>query len=198
MTTHNGFRIHVQHLICLLCTFSLFGLSGCGAPFKVAPLPKTPSADFATEAAPGGLAVSGALLKDEERSFAQFDANLPLAGIIAVEVQLTNRGSEPVPARALKFELHDAAGTNFKRLEPKKALERLMKFYGKGSYVKDGYRQTREGFESLTLPLTSPLAHQEERRGFLFFEAKGDVAGLSGLTLSITGGASPIKLKLDQ
>src|SRR6266545_3522723 len=111
---------HLIHLLCgiwLLCGICLFALSGCGAPFKVAPLPKTSSTDFATEAAPGSLAVSAALLKDEDRSFAQFDANLPLAGIVAVEVQVTNRASEPLAALALKFELRDAAGASYKQLE---------------------------------------------------------------------------------
>jgi len=190
--------MRINQLIYLFCGIWFFALSGCGAPFKVAPLPKASPTDFATEAAPGSLAVSAALLKDEERSFAQFDANLPLAGVVAVEVQVTNRGSEPLAARALKFELRDAAGVSYKQLEPKKALERLMKFYGKSSYVKDSYRQTRESFESLALPITSPLAPQEERHGFLFFEAKRDVASLSGLTLSVIGGSTPIKLKLNQ
>ncbi len=190
--------MRIKQLIYLFCGLWFFALNGCGAPFKVAPLPKTSSTDLATEAAPGSLAVSAALLKDEDRSFAQFDANLPLAGIIAVEVQLTNRASEPLAGRALKFELRDAAGTSYKRLEPKKALERLMKFHGKSSYVKDSYRQTRESFEALALPVTASLASQAEWRGYLFFEAKRDVASLAGLTLSVMGGSAPITLKLNQ
>jgi hypothetical protein len=189
--------MRIKQLIYLLCGLWFLTLSGCGAPFKVAPLPKTPSSDLAAEAASASLSLSAALLKDEERSFAQFDANLPMAGIIAVEVQLTNRASEPLAGRALKFELRDAAGTSYKRLEPKKALERLMKFYGKSSYVKDSYRQTREGFDALALPLVAPLASQAERRGFLFFESTRDVASLTGLTLSVVGGSTPIKLKLN-
>lgn len=198
MTTLNGSTMRVKQLIYLLCGIWLFAASSCGTPFKVAPLPQAPPTDFATGAAPGSLAVSAALLKDEDRSLAQFDANLPLAGIVAIEVQVTNRGSEPLAARALKFELRDAAGTSYKQLEPKKALERLMKFYGKSSYVKDSYRQTRDSFEALSFPLASPLASQEERRGYLFFEAKRDVASLAGLALSVTGGSAPIKLKLNQ
>jgi hypothetical protein len=172
-------------------------LSGCGALFNVAPLPKSPPGNLATETAPGGLEIGAALLLNEERSFAQFDANLPLAGVIAVEAQLTNRAGAPVEARRLKFEVRDSAGRKYKQLKPKQALERLMKFYGKSNYLKASYREARESFEAIALPLDAPLAPREERRGFLFFEAKRDVAELSGLTLSVKGGPSPLTVSLN-
>lgn len=198
MATSNYSGRRVKLIICSLCGLWLFTLTGCGSVFKVAPLPKTPSPDHIIEAASGSLSASAALLKDDERSFTQFGANLPLAGIIAVEVQLTNRANQAITPRALKFELRDTAGANYKQLAPKKALDRLMKFYGKSSYVKDSYQQTRDSFELLALPVASALEPQKERRGFIFFEAKRDVLSLTGLTLSITGGSAPIKLKLNE
>jgi len=185
-----------QRILYLIFWLSLLALCGCGPLFKVAPLPKSPPADLVTATAPGGLEIGASALTDDISAIEQFGANLPLAGLVAVEVELTNRGTEPIKASALRFELRDAAGGRYKRLETKKALGRLMKYYQKRTYLKESYRQTRESMESLALPLSSPLAPQEERHGFLFFEAKQDVAQLTGLTLSVEGGPSPIEMKL--
>jgi hypothetical protein len=187
-----------QPMTYLMLCLGLLALGGCTGPtFKVAPLPKAPPADAATGAA-GNLEVSAAALTDDERALEQFDANLRLAGVSAVEVQLRNRAAEAFQAAALRFELRDAAGTTYRRLEPKKALQQLMKYYGKSVYLKESHRQTQERFDGLALAATA-LAPQEERRGFLFFEAKRkeDAAKLSGLTLHISGGAAPITLQLN-
>jgi len=185
----------------LICGLWLLLLSGCGPLFKVAPRPASPPADApanaAASATPGGFDVSASALTDDERALELFGANLPLAGLVAVEVRLTNHTAEPIQVDQLKFELRDAAGASYKRLAPKEALKRLMKFYRKSAYLKESYRQTREGFEALALPAASALAPQEERRGFLFFEAKRGAATLSGLILSVAGGRAPITLRLN-
>jgi hypothetical protein len=66
---------------------------GCGQLYRVAPLarverglPSSRLADLVIEAR--GL--------DGDRSLEQFDANLPMAGVLAVEVRLTNRGAAPL------------------------------------------------------------------------------------------------------
>jgi len=188
--------MHIKQAIYFIFGLALIILSGCGPLFKVAPLPKSPPADLVTATAPNGLEVGASALTDDISAIEQFGANLPLAGLVAVKVELMNRGTEPIKASALRFELRDAAGGRYQRLETKKALGRLMKYYQKRTYLKESYRQTRESMESLALPLSSPLAPQEKRHGFIFFEAKQDVARLTGLTLSMEGGPSPIELKL--
>jgi hypothetical protein len=172
-------------------------LTSCGTLFKVAPLPANPPADLVTSAMPGGLEVSASALTEDNRALAQFGANLPLAGFVAVEVRLSNRATEPIKVGKLKFELRDSTGGKYRAIKPEWALGRLLKFYGKGTYLKESYRQTRESFEALALALDAPLAPQEERRGFLFFDTKREVTGLSGLALEVKGGAAPIKLQLN-
>ncbi|HZS04883.1 MAG TPA: hypothetical protein VFD58_08625 [Blastocatellia bacterium] len=180
--------MRIRRIIPLFIGLWLLALPGCsGQLYKVAPRPVVSPSDFPAGTASGNLEVSAFALTDDDRAFEQFGANLPLAGLVAVDVKLTNRTASPINSRSLRFELSDATGAKFKQLEPKKALGRLMKFYGVRFYALEARRVTRERFETLSLPLAAPLAPQEERRGLLFFEVKRDVAGLVGLTLSIAG-----------
>ncbi len=161
-------------------------LASCGGQlFKVVPRPVSPPAELIAAPASGNLEVSAFAVADDDRAFEQFGANLPLAGLIAVDARLMNRTAAPINARALKFELRDATGKQFKIIAPKKALKRLMKFYQMRIYGLEAYRRTRADLETLALQTDHPLAPQEERRGVLFFEAKRDVAALAGLTLSV-------------
>src|SRR5262249_28663781 len=118
-------------------------------------------------------------------------------GLIAVDVRLVNRTAEPVQLGVLRWELHDGSGTPFKLLTPKEALARVMSHYGKRIYSPAAYQQTLGKYEALALLLNASLASQEERRGFLFFETKYEATSLAGLTLTLTGAASPINVKLN-
>lgn len=170
-------------------------LCGCrGQLYKVAAPPKVTPPPLAP-AESGLIAAARALTSDE--AMEQFDANLPLAGLVAIDVRLVNQTAEGVQLGALRWELSDGGGTLFKLLTPKKALARVMSYYGNRLYLPTAYQQTLEKYEALALPLTATLAPQEERRGFLFFETKYEVTGISGLTLTIAGQASLITLKLN-
>jgi hypothetical protein len=180
-------KLFVLALACL-------ALSACGGqlykvatPSKSAPPPVTDTQ--------GVSATAKALNGDE--GLEQFDANLLLAGIVAVNVRLTNSTAEPVQFSLLRPELHDGGNTLFKLLTPKQALKRVMSYYGNRLYAKAAYAQTLADYEALGLPLTATLAPQEERRGFLFFETKADATTLTGLTLTLNGLPTPITLKLD-
>jgi len=170
-------------------------LGGCsGQLYKVAAPPKT-TPPILAPAANGVLAAAKALTGDE--AMEQFEANLLLASVIAVDVRLVNQTAEPVQLGTPSWELRDSGGTLFKLLAPKQALARVMGYYGKRLYSPGGYQQTLEKYETLALPLSFTLAPREERRGFLFFETKYEATGVSGLTLTIAGPAGPIKLKLN-
>jgi hypothetical protein len=174
-------------------------LSGCGGQlYKVATPPKAAPPSL-TPAKSGLVAAARALTGDE--TMEQFDANLLLAGLVVVDVRLANHTVEPVQLGALRWELNDSSGTIYKLLAPKQALARVMSYYGKRLYQPAAYQQTLEKYETLALPLSTSsnaiLAQQEERRGFLFFETKYEATGVSGLTLTIAGQASPISLKLN-
>lgn len=175
--------------------FACLALSACGGQlYKVATPVKSPSPPLAAEAA--GLRVAAKALNGDE-GLEQFDANLLLAGLVAVDVRLANRATEAVPLALLRPELHDSGNALFKLLTPKQALKRVMRYYGNRLYAKAAYAQTLADYEALGLPLTVTLASQEERRGFLFFETKADATTLNGLTLTLNGLPTPVIVKLD-
>lgn len=181
-------KLFVPVLACL-------ALSACsGQLYKVATPPKSAPPALATDAQ--GLSVAAKVLNGDE-GLAQFDANLSLAGIVAVNVSLTNPTAEPVQFSLLRPELHDSGNTLFKLLTPKQALKRVMRYYGNRLYAKAAYAQTLADYEALGLPLTATLAPQEDRHGFLFFETKADATTLTGLTLTLNDLPTPITLKLD-
>ena len=179
------------------CLFAvcLLALSACGGqlykvatPAKVAPPPLT--------AADNELSVAAKVLTGDE-SLAQFDANLLLAGIVAVDVRLANRTATAIPLNTLRWDLNDGGRTLFKLLPPKKALKRVMEYYGNTVYRADAYQNTYDSYERLALPLATNLEASAEMRGFLFFESKYEATGLTGLTLTVSGSGTPLQVKLN-
>jgi hypothetical protein len=172
----------------ILC---LFIVTGCGGQlYKVAPLPKSAPPEISTGNATG-LNI-GATLADGDRSVEQFEANLPLAGVIAVDVQLTNQSSGSIDAKDLKFELSDER--RFKQIQPKKALSKVIDYYGNSFYRVDARKRTQESYEAIALKLKGTIAPGETRRGYLFFET--EITNLSGLTLTVKGVGEPISVNL--
>lgn len=185
----------IKNLACLLAAFAF---AGCGAPlYNVGPIPKSLPADAATSATAKGLEVSAATIREDDEAFARFGGNLPLAGIVAVDVRVANPTNRSLDPGRLKFELRDAAGKKLKRLDAKQALKRLMKFNRIENYFIESYRRTREAFASRVFPHAVMLVPGAEARGVVFFDAKRDVTKLGPLTLRITGGASPVVLQLN-
>jgi hypothetical protein len=171
-------------------------LSACSVPlYKVAPLPQNTPVEAGQTATANALEVTATALTDDDQAFARFDANLPLAGLVVVDITLLNRAAAPITD--LKFELQDATGKRFPQLEAKKALKQMMKFEGVRLYPIEGKRQTLEQLQTITLPKKLRLAAQEEKRGVLFFHAKQDAAGLKGLVLTVKGSPQPIRLALN-
>jgi hypothetical protein len=184
----NAFRI-LLFLAAVACTFSACGgqLYKVATPVKVAPPPLA--------AEEGELVVAAQPLNGDE-AMEQFDANLLLAGVVAVDVRLANRTASAIPLNVLRWDLNDGGKTLFKLLPPKKALKRVMKFYGNRLYGRAAYQKTYENYERLALPLATSLEAQSELRGFLFFESKYEATGLNALTLTISGQGEPLQVKL--
>ncbi|MFN0084465.1 MAG: hypothetical protein ACKVX9_03675 [Blastocatellia bacterium] len=169
-------------LLCLL-------LAGCGGRlYNVAPLPSA-SAPEATTGAAAGLNV-GAMALEGDEALERFSANLPLAGVIAVDVRLINRTSGAVDLDRLGFELRDGSGRGRKPLAPRAALKVVMKYYGNSFYTLAARERTREDYDAVSLDRRGALAAGEERRGILFYQAPRGTTGLGGMTLAITGGGS--------
>ena len=175
---------------------AFLGSSSCASPlYSVAPVPKASPPDASTGAA-SGLEVAAAAMS-EERALDQMDANLPLAGLIAVEVQISNRSSAPIPGGSLRATLHDPSGKRLSALAPKKALKKVMKFYGVRLYGVEAYARTIESYESVALNLGENIAPSESVHGVLFFDAKKSSKSTSGYTLTIEGGSGPITVQLN-
>jgi len=140
---------------------------------------------------------AGAIVIESDRSIRQFEANLPMAGVIAVDLLIVNKSSGPIDLHTLRFELHNDAGLSYKQITPKTALSRVMKFYGDNFYTLEARRRTREDYSALAFNPESPFAPEKERRGILFFEIKPKSTTLPLLTLQIHGLKTELILALN-
>jgi hypothetical protein len=169
-------------------------LAACGGRlYKVAPLPANAPPEISL--GKGGLDI-GAVALDGERSYERFEANLPLAGVIAVEVRMINRSEAAIMTNSLKFELRDSSGAPFKQLAPKKALGAVMKYYGDRFYAKIAYQRTLEDYESVALKQASAIEPEKEIRGIVFFQTKRETTSVDGLILSVAGLSARVNVQL--
>lgn len=170
-------------------------LSACSVPlYKVAPVPNnTPIVSGHTISA-NNLEITATALTDDDQAFERFETNLPLGGILAVDVLLKNRGNEAT--KTLSFEIADGTGKKFSLLDDQKILKRVMKFEGVRVYARDGKQQTLDQLQALILPKKLVLQAQQEKQGVLFFYVKQDVANMKGLVLTVKGTDQPIRIPL--
>ncbi len=177
---------------------SILGLvlgGACSVPlYKVAPLPNSPPSVVGQTATANLLEVTASAVTNDDQAFERFEANLPLAGIVAVDVRIANRANERT--KSLTFALQDASGKKFSPLDAKGFLKRVMQFEGVRVYAKTGRQQTLEQLQSITLPKKLTLAAQEARTGVLFFHIKQPVTQSNGLILLVNGAAQPLRLPL--
>jgi hypothetical protein len=187
---------NLQHNSKFWCFFAVFlFLSACQGPlYNVAPIPQASPIESGKSASTNVIEVTAAALLDDDKVFERFDANLVLAGIIVVDVNVVNRSSELLH---LKFELRDAEGRNFSQLDSKKSLDRVMKFEGIRAYSKLGKQETLEQLEAVAISKKLILPVQQQKRGVLFFNAKRDVAQLRDLRLTVKGIKEPIQIFLN-
>jgi hypothetical protein len=170
-------------------------LAACGGRlYKVAPLPTSASPEISMGNG-GGLDI-GAVALDGERSYERFEANLPLAGVIAVDVKMINKSEATIMTDSLKFELRNASGAALKRIAPKKALGVVMKYYGDRFYAKIAYRRTLDDYESVALKRGGAVEPEREIRGIVFFQTKRGTTSVDGLILSVAGLAAPVNVQL--
>jgi hypothetical protein len=165
---------------CLLLTL----FAGCGGkPFEVKPSVDLPTLASAPAAESPGIRLQAAALRDEDFLLETFDANLILAGILPVNMTITNRAATPVDLRKARFELRTADGHAYKAADIKSAFKRLVKYYEISTYSKPAYKESREDFASYALDTSRPLAMGESRQGMLFFIVPDGVVHASGLKL---------------
>ena len=91
--------------------------------FKVKPASELPAlpATAATFNA-GTVTFKAAPLLTDEETQELFEANLQLAGLLPVRVEMTHNSGEPLAFKKVKLRLHDAAGTEWKIISAKQAI----------------------------------------------------------------------------
>lgn len=181
---------------------ALLLVSGCGgALYKVKPVVELPPLTGEVKGGTaGGLIVAVAPLLTDEESQDLFEANLPLAGVLPMRIELGYKSGVPVEIKKLRFRLRDAAGKEWKLLNPKQAISRVLKTNEVYAYNPNSRKQFESEFAAYGLDLKTPLTPGDrERRGFLFFQTpdKEAVSSPRGLVLLIEGLAEPLQIAIN-
>ena len=177
-------------------------VSACGgALYKVKPVVELPPL---TGEVKGGTAarllVAVAPLLTDEESQELFEANLPLAGVLPLRVELAYKSGVPVKIKKLRFRLRDASGQEWKLLNPKQAMSRVLKANEVYAYNPNSRKQFEAEFGAYGLDLKTPLTPADrEQRGFLFFQTpdKEAVSSPRGLVLVVEGLAEPLQISIN-
>jgi hypothetical protein len=180
----------------------LLAASGCaGALFKVKPivdLPTLPEPSRSVSA--GGVTLRIAPLLTDEESQDLFEANLPVAGLLPLRMELVYESGVPVEIRRARFSLQDAEGRQWKLLNAKQATSRILKANDIYAYNPNSRKQFEREFGAYEIDLKTPLTPADRRRqGFLFFQTpdKQPVESPRGLTLIVQHLPQPIELKIN-
>jgi hypothetical protein len=182
--------------------FTSFLSASCATSlFKVKPvseLPALPSTARSADA--GGLTVRvGSLLTDEEAQ-ELFEANLPVAGIVPVRLELAFQSGAPIELKKARFRVTDSQNREWKVLSTKQAVSRIMKANEIFLYNPHSKKQFAQDMAAYTLDTKTAIdSSQRNRTGFLFFQTpdKQPVDTNSKLTLVIDKLAQPVSIPLN-
>lgn len=158
---------------------------GCGKPFNVKTQPNLPPPNYAASATSNNMSIQAQVLTDENALYDNFDANLILAGILPVRVNLTNAGTQNVDLKKARFEIR-ADGRSYKQVDGRKAFKRLISYYELSTFNKSGYNDSLQDFSAFALDFKAPLEAGQSRHGLLFFAMPESSARGTGLTLVVT------------
>ena len=167
-----------RRLLAGLASAALLASGACASkPFDVKVQPRVESDAIGAPETIGPVTVRTEAVWDEDWLLENFDANLVLAGVLAVRAEIENPGGEPVKVKRLEVEGRDGSGRAYERLSPKKARGRVERYYELTVRSKVGDRLYKQDFDANALDLERPLAPGERRQGFLFFEIPRGVNG---------------------
>jgi hypothetical protein len=185
--------------IYLIAAMLVLLATGCGALYKVKPAVEAPLPDSARNREAGGLRLRAAPLLTDEESQELFEANLPLAGLLPVKVEITNQGSAAVEIKRASFRLRDAQGREWKLRSAKDAVSRILSSDKVTLYNPRSRAEFEEAVRAYALDTKRPLAASERRQGLIFFQApqKEQVRTPRGLVLSIEKLPQPLEITLN-
>jgi len=178
----------------------LFNTSCSNSLFKVKPPSEMPALPgSAASADVGTLTFRAAPLLTEEETQELFEANLQLAGLMPVRVEIIHNSGEAMDLKKLRFHLHDAANAEWKAISAKQAIARILKANGVFAYNPSSRKTFEKEFRAYEFDLKTPLAHSEgKRQGIVIFQTarKEPVTAPHDLVLTIDGLAQPVEVKL--
>ena len=178
-----------RRFLSLISLLLLATATSCsGSLFKVKPATELPPLPANTRSADaGGVTVRVAPLLTDEESQELFEANLPLAGVLPVRVELAFQSGVPVELKKARFRLRDGQNREWKLLSPKSAISRIMKANGVRLYNPNARKQFEREFGAYGIDLKTPLSSSDPRRdGFLFFQTPDKNAVTAGQQLTLT------------
>lgn len=179
----------------------LLGSACGGALYRVKPVVELPrlTGDLKS-ASGGGVSVAVAPLLTDEDSQELFEANLPLAGVLPLRIELNYESGVPLEIKKARFRMHDGSGKEWKLLTPKQAISRVLKANEVFAYNPNSRKQFETEFSAYGLDVKTPLSPTDRRRqGFLFFQTpdKEAVASPRGLVLVIERLPQPIQISIN-
>jgi len=179
----------------------LLATSCAGSLFKVKPVVELPPLTGDVKSAnAGGVTVRVAPLISDEESQELFEANLPLAGILPLRLELVFDSGVAVETKKVRFRLRDGDGREWKQLSPKATVGRILKANDVYLYNPNSRKQFEKEFVAYGIDLTSPLSDNERRhQGFVFFETpkKEPVESQRRLVLSVERLPQPVEIPLN-
>ena len=183
----------------LILALGAIGASCGGSIYKVEPVVRRPLPETSKSAAAAGLTVRAAPLLTDEESQQLFEANLLLAGVLPVKVELSNGNDSPVILEKARFKLADSTGRQWKYLKGKDAASRIMKANGIYLYNPNSKQRFVEAVSAHTLDSKTPLGQNERRQGLIFFQSptKEPVETPTGLVLSVERLGQPLEVGLN-
>ena len=195
-------RFCVAWLAGSILALTVLFTSSCGSSlFKVKPITALPPMPATVASANlGSISFRAAPMLSDEKTQELFEANLQLAGLLPVRVEIKHNGGEAIELRKVRFRLTDAAGTKWKAISLKEAIARILKANDVFAYNPNSRKTFEQEFRAYELDLKSPLTNGEGRRqGLVIFLSpdKAPVSSPRSLVLTIEGFTQPVILNLN-
>ncbi len=156
----------------LLATFSL--LPTCAPPFRAPVSLRLPPESPRGEAEAMDLVIRATVLADEEAQLELFRANLVLAGLLPLHLEMANRGDAAIELHRARIEAWDERGKRLMVRTPQQALRQLFEYYEVTAYRVASRQELERAFADIAFVFTRALAPGETRRGVLFLALVGE------------------------
>lgn len=179
----------------------LLSMAGCGGGslYKVKPVVEAPLEEAAGSARASGINVRAVPLLTDEENQEMFEANLPLAGLLPIRVEINNEGGGTITLDRARFRLRDGDGREWQARSAKQAVSRILSANGVTFYNPQARKRFEEAVNAHALDIKTPLAPSQRRQGLIFFQTpkKEPVESPRSLTLTIERLPQPVEVRLN-